>query len=245
MNLEQIIKNLEDAERTAAIDPNEPQYTRSRSGIETAVKAAKARAAQLKSEYGKALQDNGVAIFLHGPADKVQMFTKLVSEMNEAVVIDAGALYKRFFDIVEPSIGPTRLWTATQTAIMHRLLGEVSKEVKVFLTRALRLPVNVAVPNKEDTLNFIRDNVRKELGDDFNAQYLKQEVSREGLKIRYMGTVVPVIVINATPEETIGLGQLFGKGKATIHVSDEDNVTEDFIKASFKNVQKQIKSAKK
>jgi hypothetical protein len=244
-NLEEILKQLDVAEQTASIDPNEPQYARTRSGIENSVKQAKEKVQKLKEDYAKTVQQNGVAIFLNGPSDKVQAFAKLVNDLGEAVVVDAEELYaQRFLPVIEQSIGKSREWTSTQSAIMHRLLGEVGKELKVFLSRALRLPNTAALPTKQDTLNFIRNVMREELGDDYNAEYLKKSLAREGLKIRYMGVVAPVIVVNATPEETIGLGQMFGRGKATVTITDEDNVTEEFIKATFKHVQKQIKQNK-
>jgi len=245
MDLETILKNLDDAERMAAIDPNEPQYTKTRAGIETAIKGAKDRVQKLKGDYATTVQANGVAIFLHGPEGKVQEFTTLVRDLGEAVVIDAAELYtQRFLPVLEGSLGPKREWNSTQAAIMHRLLAEVGKELKVFMTRAMRLPATMTLPEKSDTLNFIRNTIREELGDDFNAQYLRNAVAREGLKIRYMGAVAPVIVVNATPEEAIGLGQLFGRGKATVTITDEDTVNEEFIKATFKSVQKQIKNKK-
>jgi len=109
----------------------------------------------------------------------------------------------------------------------------------------MRLPAQQVLNTKEETLNFIREVVRNELGDAFNAEYLKKAIAREGLKIRYMGAVAPVIVVNATPEETVGLGQLFGRGTVTVTISNEDTVNEEFINQTFKNVKKQLKSFKK
>jgi hypothetical protein len=242
MNLETILKNIDDAERLAAIDPNEPQYTRTRAGIEAAIKGAKERLLKLKNEYSATVQQNGVAIFLQGPADKVREFTNLVNEMGEAVTIDAEELYaEHFLPVLEASIGPSRAWNSNQVAIMHRLLAEVSKGLGVYLTRAMRLPADATLATKQDTLNFIRQTIRTELGDEFNSQYLKRALAREGLKIRYMGLVAPVIITNASPEEAVGLGQMFGRGKATVTITDEDKVNKEFIAATFKNVQKQIK----
>lgn len=246
MNLEEILKNIDEAERLAAIDPNEPQYSRTRAGIEQKIKGAKERVVKLKAEYATTVQQNGVAIFLQGPQDKVDQFTKLVNDQAEAVVVDAEELYtQRFLPVLEGSLGMSRTWSPTQTAIMHRLLAEVGKELNVYLTRAMRLPASAVLPTKQDTLNFIRTTMRDEMGDDFNANYLKKSVAREGLKIRYMGAVAPVIVVNASAEETVGLGQLFGRGKAIVTINEDDVVNQEFIKTTFKNVQKQIKINKK
>lgn len=243
--LETILKNLDDAERFALIDPNEPQYTKTRAGIEASIKGAKERAEKLKKEYSVTIQANSVAIFLQGSPDKVSQFATLVQNMGEAVVVDASELYtSKFLPILESSLGKSRQWNSTQVAIMHRLLAEVSKELGIFLTRAMRLPAEQVLTTKEDTLNFIRETVRNELGDNFNAEYLKKAIAREGLKIRYMGAVAPVIVVNAIPEETVGLGQLFGRGTVSVTITDTDIVNEEFINQTFKNVKKQLKSKK-
>jgi len=245
MTLEEILKNIDQTEKLALIDPSEPQYARTRNGIEVAVRQAKERLGKLKEEYAKAVQGNGVAIFLFGSPEKCATFSKLVEDLGEAVVIDASEMYStKFLPVLEGSIGPTRQWNSNQVSIMHRLLAEVSKDLNVFLTRSLKLPAQAELPNKEATLNFIRDTIRNQLGDDFNVEYLKKVVAREGLKIRYMGSVAPVIVLNSTPEESVGLGQIFGKGKANVTITDEDEVNKEFIEKTFKTVQKQIKKIK-
>lgn len=245
MTLEEILKGIDAAAVMAAIDTTEPQYAKTKTGMDVAVRQAKERLAKLKEDYAKTVLQSGVAIFLFGSAEKCATFSKLVEEMGEAVVVDAGELYtKEFLPIVEGSIGLGREWNSTQTSILHRLLGEVSKGINVHLTRTLRLPSQGAVPTKQDTLDFIRNAIRNELGDGFNTEYLKKIIAREGLKIRYMGSVAPVIVLNSTPEEAVGLGQIFGRGKANVTINDEDEVNKEYIEKTFKNVQKQLKKTK-
>ncbi len=77
MSLEQILKQIDDSTRVASYDPDAPQYARTRSGIEVAVKQAKEELARLRGAYEQAVLAQGVAIFLYGPSDKTKLAAKL------------------------------------------------------------------------------------------------------------------------------------------------------------------------
>lgn len=243
--LEQLVTDIEQAEKTALIDADDPQYARTRTGILSAIGAAKARLETLKNKYAEGVLTNGVAIFLYGPADKAEQFTAKVTELGGAVVVDGSEMYKRIAAVVEPAIGRDRRFGTTQAAIMHRVLGEVSNEVKVWLSRAIKLPAEVILPDAAATLTFVRNAVRGTAGDELNAQYLKVALAREALKIRYKDPVVPVLITNTTSEEAFGLGLLFGKGRANVELNETDEINEEFVKKTFKNIQKNLKNNKK
>ena len=243
-NLENILGDLDATKKMASINPDEPQYARTRAGIQTAVMQAQGKVEALKTEYGATVQKNGVAIFLYGPPDKTQEFAALVSGMGEAVVIDGAELYKRIADRIEPAIGRDRSINAEHVAMMHRALGEISKEISVWLSRVVSFSTQNVVKDGAATLEYVRNSIRNELGDELNSTYLKSVLAREALKIRYMGYVAPVIILNVTPEESVGLGLLFGKGRSNVEIAADDVINEDYIKKSFKGVQKNIKKNK-
>lgn len=244
MTLEELVTSIEAAEKTALIDADDPQYARTRTGILSAIGAAKARLETLKTQYAEGVLYNGVAIFLYGPRDKTEQFEQSVANLGGAVVIDGSEMYQRIALPVERAIGRDRKFGVEQTSIMHRVLGEVSNEVKVWISRALKLPTDVILPDAAATLAFVRNTVRAAVGDDLNATYLKTALAREALKIRYKDPVVPVLITNTTPEEAFGLGLLFGKGRANIELTEADEINEEFIKKTFKNIQKNLKKTK-
>lgn len=242
--LEKILNELDQAQSLAATNADEPQYARTRAGIQAAIQNAIFRVEVLKEEYAKTVLKNGIAIFLYGPADKTLEFANAVSGMGEAVAIDSQELYKRIADIVEPAVGRDRSINSEHVAMMHRLLMEISKEVGVWLSRAIDFPTQVVVKNAGETLEYVRDAVRGQLGDDLNSTYLTKVLAREALKIRYKGPTAPVLVLNATQEESVGLGMLFGKGRANVELSEKDEINEDFINKTFKNIRNNLKKQK-
>lgn len=241
MTLQELVEGIESAEKTASINADEPQYARTRSGILSSIGAAKTRLDALKRDYANSIMTNGVAIFLYGPANKTDEFIQLVQKLNGAVVVDGAELYKRIASVVEPAIGRDRRFGTTQTAIMHRVIGEISKELNVWVSRAMKLPSDVVLADANATLDFVRTSVRDQMGDDMNLTFLKNAIAREALKIRYKDPVAPVLLSNLTPEESVGIGMVFGRGRANIELTENETIDEEFIKKTFKNIQKNLK----
>lgn len=244
MTLEQILKQIDGAEKTANIDIESPVYARTRSGIEVAVKQAKEELGKLRGQYEAAVLAQGVAIFLYGPSDKTSEFASVIRDLGEAAVIDAAAFYTKIADIVEPTLGASRTFTAEQAATMHKALNDSAREIGAHLTRPINISRQHVCATFAELVDMVRDIIRENLGDDLNAQALKRSLGQEGLKIRYMGSTSPVIVLNATQDEAVGLGQIFGKGRGKVELSSEDTIDKEFINQAFKNVQKQIKTKK-
>jgi hypothetical protein len=242
--LEEILKRLDSAQKMANIDPDDPVYTKTRAGIEVAVRQAKEDLVRLRRDYERKVLETGVAIFLYGPADKAKVFGQLVSEMGEAVVIDASEIYTNIAKRIEPSLGHGRQLTAEHISMLHAALMEVAREVGVHLTRPAKLTRMEIIPDFESLVAYVRDELRGNFGDEMNAAYLQLALGREGLKIRYMGSTSPVIILNAVPDEAVGLGQAFGKGRANIEIGTDDTIDKEYIVKTFKNVQKQIKNKK-
>lgn len=243
-SLETLLNKLDHAEKTSKLDPNEPQYAKTRSGIESAVVKAKESVGKLREEYAQAILNNGVAIFLSGPKDKTEQFCQVVTELGEAVVVNAEELYSRLAAPLGSMIGPSRNFSTEAASHLVRSIVEVAREVGASITRPIRTHVPEVVNTQEEMVSHVRSMIRAEVGDSLAAAYIKKTVGREGLKIRYMGSTSPVIVLNASTEESVGLGQIFGKGKASINLTEEDTIDKEFITKSFKSVSKQLKSQK-
>lgn len=240
-NTETVLNKLDHAERMALLDPADPKYSKTRSGIETAVAQAKLEVVGLRIKYAEAVLNSGVAIFLSGPENRTEEFCKLISELGEAVVVDANEVYNYISRPLEATLSSTRTFTSEVASVLISQVAATARLVGVGLNRPIRADTQKHVATYKDLVNHVRDIVRSELGDVLAAAYLKTVVGREALKIRYMVDVSPVIVLNATAEEVVGLGHAFGKGQATVELKEEDKVDSEFVGKVFANVQKQLK----
>lgn len=239
--LEEILNKLDDAKRTAALNPDAPEYSRTRSGIETAVREAKIEAKKLSKEYETAVLGSGVAIFLFGSPEKTKAFGDLVAEMGEAVVVDASAMYKRIATSVALTLGPSREFSSTQALAVSTRVQDVANELDLRLNKRLFTTDTPVLPTFEDVVDHVRKIIRAQLGDTLAAEYLKRNLALEAEKIRYMLSVAPVIILNATEDEFNGLGHMFGKGTAAVNVNGDEEINKEYITQTFQTVQKNLK----
>lgn len=243
MTTEELLNKLDQAEKMAVANPDDPKYARTRTGIETAVQQAKRDVVDLRTKYAAAILKNGVAIFLNGPKAKAVQFAQLINELGEAVVVDAEELYNRLARPIEALLGPSRNFSSECAAALVSTVGDMARELGTSLNRPLKSDRSEAVPSYGALLEHVRNLIRDDLGDSLAGLYLSKIVGREGLKIRYMGNVSPVIILNAIPGERGGISQAFGKGNATIDLADEDEINKEFIGKAFANVQKRLRKS--
>lgn len=244
MTLEELSKNIIATEKVANMDVEEiPPPTRGAWG--TKITEAKARLAELTGQYRGLLLRNGVAIFLNGDPDKAQQFAALVRSEGEGLVADANALYTRLAKDVEPTLAEAtvRQWGTTQTHRLHLALQEVMHELKL---TAIDMPARdqPMVPTFNDVVDNIRRLIRNSNGDEMNRLYVEEQAAKDALAIRYMGSLAPTLILNASDDEKNVLGSGFAKGMATVTVSSEDNIDKEFLIKTFKQVNKSIRKSK-
>jgi hypothetical protein len=100
------------------------------------------------------------------------------------------------------------------------------------------------VPTYTDTVGHVKTIIRAAVGDQLNRLYCVEQALQKETEIRYIGVLAPVIILNATAEETAGLAQGFAKGNATVKINATDEINKDFLVATFKDVNKKIRTKK-
>lgn len=204
------------------------------------INEAKTELQGLLNQYKQTLLNNGIAIFLKGDAETCWHLAKLAFAAGESLYADAGALYGRLADAVEPTFSEKRVWS---TAQYHRLLWALREEMESIGLPELEPPKQeeVVVSNRDACVEYVRRIVRAACGDSLNRQLIEKRVLDDALKIRYIGLTNPVMIMNATDEEMTGLGASFAKGRATAEVKSTDEINKDYLTKLFKETAKKIR----
>lgn len=243
--LEQLSVELDDVEKTASKSLEDiPQANRP--AWASAIASAKLRLEALLTEYKDALVKTGILIFLEGDRERAGELATLVTKENEGLVVDATALYERVANAIEPSLSDctsTRqsYWGVHQVYIMNNLLQQVMSEVGL---QEMDMPDRTTFPivkTHQDLVNHIRQAVRSSVGDGLNRLYLIRQMLDQTKKIRYIGIMTPVMVLNASEEEQAGLSLGFGHGATTISMKADDTVDKPYMVKAFKEISKRIR----
>lgn len=243
--LSTILNQLEKAKNTASIDPDAPEYAKTRAGISVAIQNAKDSLPGLLKQYESALLKHGVAIFLFGSKEKTAEFARLVVDMGEAVAVDAGEMYRRLAEALERSLGASREVGTTQLSVLQTRLADIGREVGwIVRPNVSKQPTFGVLTDLESIMNWVRYVSELQVGESLAVEYIRRKFVTEAEKIRYMLNVAPVIFVNATPEEANKLGPMFGKGSANIDIPEDAVVDQEYVNSTFHRVSKTIKNRK-
>lgn len=245
-NLEELMKKIERVSADANKDLNE-LHASVRGGWAARIGEAKEELKKLRGEYKAALLANGVAIFLVGDSAKTVEFGKLIHDSGEGLVVDASALYKRLAAAVEPTFDDSmrqRQWGIAQTHRLHIALQEVMSEIGLVEIPMPDVTKNPVLKTPEAVVDHVRDIVRMSCGDAFNSFYMGEQAVKAGLKIRYMGVLAPIAILNAKDEEVAGLAISFAKGSALVPINEDDKINKEFLTRAFTEVNKKIRKKK-
>lgn len=233
MSLQQIMSEYTAAQAAAARNPEEYNFT-ARPGIEMAIRAAKDKLESLEKQYQKEFLAAAVAVFLDGPG------AQALVGYHGVIAADASALYRRITDLVDPTLGSSRTFTANQGSRVLTELRNVGVELHVASMKQVDFGPAVEVPTFSDTLAVIRNGVRKALHDDLNRMYLEAVVVRQALALKFTGNSAPVFIVNALPDERDALATPFGKGQTTWSVRADVEVNDDYIRNIIKEVNRRL-----
>jgi hypothetical protein len=208
----------------------------------TKIEAAKQLLKPLEAEYKTTLLRNAVAIFLDGSDEKQARFATLTENSGEGIAVYASALYQRLTQAVESTMGHTREWGVGQTAKLHAAIMEVMHDVNLSeVPMPSTRDVGRRLATTKDVFDHIRNIIRAACGDRLNAVYMEVQVAKRAREIRYTHTTVPVIVLDALPDEVQVLGASYAKGHATVSLKDDEEVNEELLKKVFKDVNKRLR----
>lgn len=217
-----------------------------RGGWSTRITESKVRLKELLRSYKALLLKTGVAIFIEGDPVKAGELAKLVREDNEALVVDAGALYVRLAGEIKPTVTESgSQWGIAQTHRLHLGLKEVMEEVGL---SELDLPPTANegpyVKTTQDIIGYVRKFVRSAVGDNLNRLYIENQLAKEASEIRYIGALTPVLILNAAADERKGLAFDFAVGSSTVNLTSEDNIDREFMVKTLKTVNADIRTEK-
>lgn len=242
--LEQLVNELVDQNTIANTNLDDIPWN-TQAAWASSIERAKETVVALREDYMNRILGSSVAIFaLGGTKEDSDKFASIARDEAEVLVIYADDLYKRLAQPVDAALGGERRFTANSIPILLRAMKEVGNELGI---RELMVPsfgANVFVPDGEALLALVRRFVRESCGDSLNQTYMAKKLAEVALSVRYKGSVAPVIVLNATPEEVIGLSPMFSCVGAQVKLEGTE-VNKDMVLASFEKALKQVRKNKK
>ena len=214
-------------------------------------------AAQILPGLRKALVDsieqNSGAIFLSGSEAGVTAFIAEAQSQTDGalVIVDAQEMYKMVGDEIEKTLRHDRRFSMDSingfvTGVMKLLDitnvdGIPSPNVSTRLNRTLATPEDCAALVRS-ALSELPGHNGGTVGDGLNAIYLQVRAAEEVIKEKVATPFIPVILVNATPEETNGsvFRTLFFGRNTTFEAKGQD-----VLPAAVVQVFKQLRAARK
>lgn len=239
MEFDKLLEEIDRTTSTATIKLDEIN-PRARPGMEVAVREAKDHLEELKTKYGQLVQERALGIFVLGNAEGVFQFASIAEYEGDTITLESDSLYRELARSIEQAMGDTRVFGPDAMSHLVTNLRTMAFEMGI---------VTLPVPKFEeahcssfnDTIAHVKKLVRLAMGDDLNSIYLKKVLVEKALKIRYTGSVVPVVVISDSESEIAGLSPMFQKGTTVVNVADGDNVTKEYVLKVFSSTKKKKK----
>lgn len=182
---------------------------RTRVSIEATKKEAKEKLTSLKDQFFSMLMQNAsIVVMTEGVgAEEVERYSK----SQNAIAVDAGALYRVLSESVERVMGKNREYGAFQ--LTHLTLAAKDAVSAVDGARFLTLPnpkEAVYLNNEQEVFEFVRQLVRDAGGDVLNKMHLERAIKQKAIGTRYVTNKPMVVVFGAGQDEARSLSQLFG-----------------------------------
>jgi hypothetical protein len=240
MTLIDTVKALNAAKLVAQSEPGDTALNRV--GRETAINGAKADIVRLTKEVKKLTNEVSGGIFVDGPGTSA--FAAIAEDEGHAVTVDAGKLYETLADAVETTLSQnsSREWRLDIVRSLMAQLSGLSERLGISYMAGLDTTKynRTLLATRDDTLAMVRDVVRKAVGDDLNGLLLQTEVADAVIKSEYAQAVVPVIVINAHPDDVTGLGN-YAFNKRFITTTTKEEVAKSDVITAFKHLKPLLK----
>jgi hypothetical protein len=242
--IEKLLKQIEEDAHEANRDLSEIPF-HVLPAHKTSVQQAKDRLVQRRSLYDQYVDGHAAVIVLQGPGATPfshENFADLASDVGDTVTFFADSLYKRIAGVIEPTLNAER--RATSEAI-----GEAASAFRAW---ALNVGVRTytipdwdyirthASHSKEDLVAIVRTAIRNTTGDIVNVASLKHLVREQSALLKTAESVIPVIVVDAIPEEAEALANAFGNRGITFTLADEP-LSENTVVKAFNQLKIKLK----
>jgi len=232
--LSDILKDYQRADKTAKRSPEEVPLP-GRPSVEIAVTRAKLALPKLRIEYLTRILKSSYGFFLEGEdKEKNDAFTKIAVE-NGAVVVDAGAIFEKIADVVQPTLGPSKEFSITQISLMDHTLQELveSTGFEGSLNRTQIKELRV-VKDRERLVDYIRELVAASNASVPVTVTAQSDIVKQALAQEFDGRRLVVIVRNAAAGNRAALAGLFTKVK-TVDLDQAEVVNEETAAVIFRD----------
>jgi len=227
-------------EELAGIDP------RVRPGRESAKANAAERLQHIANRYAEKLRQASFSIFVIGDGAS---FAEIANVEGGALTVDAAALYKRFADAIEPTIGPSRQFGTQQFLVLLQQMRHVGNELNL---REIDVPAGIEtriVPDRQSLQEFVQSFVEtSSTGIGLNINFMERQALESAFSNESEGNVVPVVVLNTKPDDIERLGAAFLNGQfIRVDLTPEgtpEGTNKDLVISTFNSITKILKSKK-
>ena len=212
-----------------------------RPGREAAKRTAEQRLESLASRYTELLRKAAFGIFVTGPGSIE--FAKIANGEGESLTVDAEALYQRFAAAIEPTIGFTHQFGTQQLLVLLQQLREIGTELNLRDVDVPRGIESQIVPTTRALVTFLKKFVEN-TNPTLNVLYMEKQAFDSAVFNESTGVVVPVVVLNAQPEEVERLGRQFLSGRFVRVDTTIDQPSKELVIATFTTIQKTLKETR-
>lgn len=205
---ETLLDQMAEVEPMATM-PTDNWDLRTRASIEATKKEAKEKLSSLKDQFFSMLMQNASVVVM--TEDVTAEAVEKYSKAQNAITVDAAALYRVLSESVEKVMGKNREYGAFQ--LMHLSVAAKDAVNAVDGGRFLALPnpkEAVYLNDENEVFQFVRQLVRDAGGDVLNKMHLERAIKQKAIGTRYVTSKPVVVVFGASQDEARTLSQLFG-----------------------------------
>ena len=199
----------------------EDYHSAVRSAHETAIREAKDKLIVLTKEYADFCKKNCMGVFLYGEPKRIELFTDLVKDGGNVIVVNSSYPWNEWAAKIEPTFGNYREFSVTQIRLL-------SMEVKE-LTEKLRLPFQEIsqpsipfIKDQAELVRYIYGIIRNSYQDRLYQEVVTAKVV--DLAIRRMIATAPMVLVTNLDEGQLekeaALSPMFVNGHISLNLDD-------------------------
>lgn len=228
---------------------------RTRPGLELRKNGAIQALPGLRAEVARLVEQNSAAVFLSGTQKGIEAFIGVAQDLTEGniVIVDAQEMYRKMAQTTEKGLRRDRRFSMDTRMFFIQSILNVLDELSVddpipgidtasYLNQ--EYPDTDALTRMVKTaMNSVKTSGGVSAGDGLNSIYIQKRATDEAIKEEVATDFLPVIILNATPEETDGaVRNLVYYGRNIAFEAKDEDVSEAVVTNVFKKLKVQYKS---
>jgi hypothetical protein len=207
LSIPEAITAISDVQREADMDLVGHEESIGFVGLQMRRNAARSELPRLKRELSSIVGPNAGAIFVTGTAEAARAFADIAEDDVPAIVLDAREMYDVLAKAMSAGVRADALFSQETLVSFISGLRALMSDLGVqsiaapdftpFMGRRVPALADLAIVAKEALASAKADGA-------LNAMYLAHRASEEALKAEWQHPFLPVVVLNATPDEVEG-----------------------------------------